>query len=207
MKNLRSALLLCAIFPALTLGQETTQPEFGSDQTEESTLFQPHYVASTLWSLANFLPDAAQFYQLTYGHHFTQKDVFIVEATTWKYNEPLGTYEDSDEEYPGKIRSFGIGLGYQRFHWKNAFTTVEATSFLNQFYDEDDEKIQKGFQLYCKLVLGYRFEFFEKRLFVEPAYALRYWPINTNFPDSFAGIEEGAPNHIIEPSFYVGIRF
>ena len=207
MKSLGLAVVIVALFPTLAFGQGRIQKETTPDRTGEQGEFQRHYLGSSLFALSNFMGDPADFYQLTYGYHLTRKDVLLVEGTTWKYNEPLGTYGDSEELYPGKVRAFGIGVGYQRFHWKNAYTTVEATSFLQQFYDEDDEKIQKGFQLYCQLMAGYRFEFFEKRLFVEPAYALKYWPVNTNFPASFAEIEEGKPEHKFEPSLNFGVRF
>lgn len=130
-----------------------------------------------------------------------------MEAITWTYYEPLGTYGSSDQLYPGKVRAYGVGLGYQHFHWKNLFTTVEATPFIQQFYDIDDTKIQKGFQLYLQFIVGYRFEFFKKRLFVEPAYALKYWPVNTNFPASFAAIESGKPKYKFEPSLNFGLTF
>lgn len=168
---------------------------------------RPHFIGSSLWVLSNFFPDAADYYQLSYGYQFSKRDVFLVEGITWKYNEPLGTYGDSKEEYPGEVRAYGIGLGYQRFHWNNLFTTIEATPFLQQFYDTENAKIQKGFQLYLQAILGYRFEFFNKRLFVEPAYGLKYWPVNTNFPASFDEIERGLPNHKIELSLNFGYRF
>jgi len=207
MKSLGLAVVIVALLPTLAFGQDRPRTETVPGQTEEEGGYPRHYLGSSLWMLWNFTEDSAEFYQLTYGYHLTRKDVLLVEGTTWKYNEPLGTYGDSEELYPGKVRAFGIGVGYQRFHWKNVYTTVEATSFLQQFYDEDDEKIQKGFQLYCQLIAGYRFEFFEKRLFVEPAYALKYWPVNTNFPASFAEIEEGKPEHKFEPSLNFGVRF
>ena len=145
--------------------------------------------------------------QLNYGYRLSPKDNIIVEAITWTYYEPLGTYGSSEEFYPGKVRAYGIGLGYQRFLWKNLYTTFEPTFFLQQFYDTDDKKIQKGFQLYLQFILGYRFEFFKKRMFVEPAIALKYWPVNTNFPDSFSAIEKGAPKYKFEPSLNFGFRF
>ena len=137
----------------------------------------------------------------------SQKDVIIVEAWTWTVYEPIGTYGDPDNLYPGKIISYGIGAGYQRFHWKNLYTTIEATPLVQQYYDSDDDKIEKGLQLYCQLITGYRFEFYNKRLFIEPAMALKYWPVDTNYPESFAEIEEGTPNHIFEPSLIFGFRF
>lgn len=176
-------------------------------QTEiRASTFRPHSIGSSIFLLGN-IGDSASFIQLNYGYRLTQKDNIIVEAITWTYYEPLGTYGSSKEYYPGKVRAYGIGLGYQRFLWKNLFTTVEPTFFLQQFYGTGNEKIQKGFQLYLQFILGYRFEFLKKRMFIEPAYALKYWPVNTNFPASFAEIEEGAPNYKFEPSLNFGVRF
>jgi len=176
-------------------------------QTEKKdSTFRRHSIGSTLFLLGN-IGDSVCFFQLNYGYQLTQKDNIIVEAITWTYYEPLGTYMNSKEYYPGKVRAYGIGLGYQRFLWKNLYTTVEPTFFLQQFYDSDNKEIQKGFQLYLQFILGYRFEFFKKRLFVEPAYAIKYWPVNTNFPASFAAIESGLPKYKCEPSLNFGFRF
>ena len=166
-----------------------------------------HSIGSSFFVLANFLTDSPDFYQLSYSYNVMQKDNIIVEAITWKYNEPLGSYGNSKEFYLGKIRAYGIGLGYQHFLWNNLFTTVEVTPFIQQFYDENNKKIQKGFQLYLQCILGYRFEFFKKKLFIEPAIAFKHWPINTNYPDSFKKVEKGSPNYIFEPSFNFGIKF
>lgn len=43
--------------------------------------------------------------------------------------------------------------------------------------------------------------------FPDPAYALKYWPVDTNFPEEFAEIEAGAPNYIFEPSLNFGFKF
>jgi len=174
--------------------------------TKEDSNFKRHSIGSTLFLLGN-IGDSVNFFQLNYGYRLTQKDNFIVEAITWTYYEPLGTYASSEEYYPGKVKAYGIGLGYQRFLWKNLFTTVEPTLFLQQFFDTDDKKIQKGFQLYLQFIVGYRFEFLKKRMFIEPAYALKYWPVNTNFPASFAAIERGAPKYKFEPGLNFGFRF
>jgi hypothetical protein len=173
---------------------------------KEDSTFKRHYIGSTLFLLGN-IGDSVRFMQVNYGYRLTPKDNIIVEAITWTYYEPLGTYGSSEEFYPGKVKASGIGLGYQRFHWKNLFTTVEPTFFIQQFYDTEGTKIQNGFQLYLQFILGYRFEFFKKRLFVEPAYALKYWPVNTNFPESFAEIENGAPKYKFEPCLNFGFRF
>jgi hypothetical protein len=196
MKKLVSTTLMIALFSTLAFCQaEKIDPTF-----------RRHSIGSSFFLLGN-IGDSVNFFQLNYGYQLTQKDFIIAEVMTWTYYEPLGTYGSSEEFYPGKVRSYGIGLGYQRFLWKKLFTTVEPTFFLQQFYDGDDNKIQNGFQLYLQFILGYRFEFFKKRMFIEPAYALKYWPVNTNFPESFAEIEEGAPKYTFEPSMNFGFRF
>lgn len=168
--------------------------------------FKRHSIGSTFFLLGN-IGDSVRYIQLNYGYRLTPKDNLIVEAITWTYYEPLGTYGSSKEYFPGKVRASGIGLGYQRFLWKNLFTTIEPTFFLQQFYDPDGNKIRKGFQLYLQFIMGYRFEFFKKRFFIEPAYALKYWPVNTNFPESFEEIEKGIKKYKFEPALNFGFRF
>jgi len=194
------------MFVTLAFSPVSAQRDSSSAQTEKQDVKKRHSVGSTLWLLGN-IGDSVSFMQLNYGYRLSPKDNIIVEAITWTYYEPLGTYMKSKEYYPGKVKATGIGLGYQRFLWKNLFTTIEPTFFLQQFYDSDGNKIQKGFQLYLQFIAGYRFEFFKKRMFVEPAYALKYWPVNTNFPASFAAIESGAPKYKFEPSLNFGVKF
>ncbi|KAA5823625.1 hypothetical protein FPF71_13055 [Algibacter amylolyticus] len=192
-----------AVFFILTgifaFGQNTAQ-------TENAVAYK-HSIGSSFFMLGNFLSDSPEYYLLTYGNRLTKKDRVFVEFNTWKYSEPLGTYGDSEELYPGFVRATGIGVGYQRFHWKGVFTTIQATSFKKQYHDINDNKTQKGFQLYLQLIAGYRFEFFKNRFYLEPAYALKYWPIDTNYPDDFAVIESGKPNYIFEPSLNFGFKF
>jgi hypothetical protein len=196
MKKIISTTLMIAMFSAMAFCQ-TEKKDF---------TFRRHSIGSSLFLLGN-IGDSVNFFQLNYGYRLNQKENIIVEAISWTYYEPLGTYGSSKELYPGKIRSYGIGFGYQRFLWKNLFTTVEPTFFLQQFYDSDNKKIQKCFQLYLQFILGYRFEFFNKRLFIEPAFAIKYWPVNTNFPASFASVEAGAPKYKCEPGLNFGFSF
>jgi len=190
----------------LASGQDYVRPDSLSVQTRNQDLDRRHSLGSSLFLVGN-IGDSVNFIQLNYGYQLTQKDILVAEAITWTYYEPLGTYGSSEKYYPGKVKSFGLGLGYQRFLWKNLFTTAEPTFFLQQFYNSDNKKIQKGFQLYLQFILGYRFEFLKKRLFVEPAFALKYWPVNTNFPASFSAVENGANKYKFEPSLNFGFRF
>jgi len=206
MKKLYLIPLSIALFAIQTFGQNLTKTDSFQVKKENNSLNQRHSIGSSLFLLGN-INDSVNFFQLNYGYRLTPKDNIIAEAMTWTYYEPLGTYGSSEELYPGKVSAYGIGLGYQRFLWKNLFTTVEPTFFLQQYYDTGNEHIQNGFQLYLQFILGYRFEFFKKRIFVEPAYALKYWPVNTNVPASFEATESGTPKYKFEPSLNFGIRF
>ncbi len=207
MKNLILTTIAITMFTTMAFSQNLTKTDSTSMEIETQELKYRHSLGVSLFMILNFFPDPADYYQLNYGYRITPKDNIIIEALTWTYYEPIGTYGESEELYPGKVRTYGVGFGYQRFHWKGLFTTIQATPFIKQYYDIDDKKIQKGFQLYLQLIAGYRFEFFKKRFYVEPAYALKYWPVDTNFPADFAEIEEGAPKYTFEPSLNFGFKF
>ena len=206
--NLKIKLLIIFMLAGtFVFGQNNSPSDSLSSQKEQQNIKYRHSIGASLFMVLNFFPDPADYYLFNYGYQLSPKDRIFVEFNTWKYSEPKGTYGDSEELYPGFVRAFGVGFGYQRFHWKGLFTAIEATPFITQYYDIDGEKIQNGFQLYLQLIAGYRFEFFKKRFFLEPAYALKYWPIDTNFPADFAEIEEGAPKYIFEPSLIFGFKF
>jgi hypothetical protein len=206
MKKSISTTLLIVMFTTLAFSQNSVKTDSLLVQTEKQDIKLRHFIGSTLFLLGN-IGDSVNFIQLNYGYKLTPKDFIIAEAITWTYYESLGTYGSSESFYPGKVKAYGLGLGYQRFLWKNLFSTVEPTFFLQQFYDTDNKKIQKGFQLYLQFILGYRLEFFKKHIFLEPAFALKYWPVNTNFPSSFETIESGKSKYKFEPGLNFGFKF
>ncbi len=194
-------LLLAAISPALAHSRSGAAAERDGQRN--------HFVGSSLFLLGNLAPgDPPYFFQLNFGHYLTPRDVLIAEAITWTYYEPLGTYGSSERSYPGKIRAYGIGVGYQRLLPRKLYFTVQALPFLQTFFDAEDVRIQNGFQLFLQLRLGGHFEFFAKRWFLEPSVAFNYWPINTNFPASFREIERGKQNYFLgEPGLHFGWKF
>ena len=77
-----------------------------------------------------------------------------------------------------------------------------------QFSDEDDKLIQNGFRLYLHTRIGYRFEFFNKRWYLEPSVGINYWPVSTNFPTSFKVIEDDYTNYnLFDPNLQFGFSF
>lgn len=110
-----------------------------SQKSKQDSVYRKHFVSSSLWSIANLFPDPADFYELNYGYRFTAKDAIIVNATTWKYPEPLGIPLANDkkykhmEDYPGYVRAYGIGLTYQRYLWKQIYSSNSCNYFCSEF--------------------------------------------------------------------------
>ncbi|WP_167608591.1 hypothetical protein [Maribellus sediminis] len=207
MKKLQLTILVVAMSINVVMSQNTTQTAASSKENKKEDVQFKHSIGSSLFMLYNFTDESADYVLLTYGYQLSSKDRIFAEYNTWKYAEPMGTYGDSDESYPGYVRTHGIGIGYKRFIWKGLFATAEATNFYKQYFGENDNKIQTGYQLYLQTGIGYRFEFFKKRFYVEPAWLIKFWPVDTNIPADFAAIEEGTPKHIWEPSLNFGFKF
>ena len=205
--NLKAKYLIISMLISTVLFSQNKESKDTLSSDSDGQIEYKHSIGSSFFMLGNFLEVSPDYYLLTYGYQLTKKDRVYTEFNTWKYAEPLGTYGKNEEIYPGYVRAWGIGVGYQRFHWKGVFTAVQATSFMKQYHDSDNNKTQKGFQLYLQLIAGYRFELFKERFYMEPAYAFKYWPIDSNYPADFSEIEKGKPNYILEPSFNFGFKF
>lgn len=200
------ALLMIAIFTTLAFSQKT----------EQNPTYRKFYVGSSFFMLANFNtddPDAPDFFQLNFGYHLSPKSVISIEAKTWKYAWPLGipwgkSKTAPEEKYPGYVRSSGIGLVYQHFWWKGAYTSIDASNMSQKYMDDENKHIQNGYQLFMTYRLGYQFQFFKNRIFIEPSVAITHWPVNTNVPESFAKLEDKWSNYFLfEPGLHFGIKF
>ena len=139
MKKISSTIFVIAVLSTMAFSQAYIQ----------DSSYKRHFVGSSLFMLANFLPDPGHFYQLNYGYRFTQKDAIIIEAITWRYHAPLGIqlWQEADaEDFPGYVRDIGVGVAYQRFLYKGLYSTIHATPFIQQYFTPEKEKIQTGFQ-------------------------------------------------------------
>lgn len=165
--------------------------------------------------LANLVPMdyPPAYYQLNYEYRLTPRDVFSVEALTWRYHAPLGIpfgkhYEDPEENFPGYVQAYGVALVYKRFMWRGLYGAVHAANMHQTYIDDEGEGIQSGYQLFMTFRAGYRFQFLEQRFFLEPSLAMTAWPINTNLPASFAAQEDKWPRvFLVEPGLHSGVAF
>jgi len=168
---------------------------------------------TSAWMAMNLMPDPGDFYQLTLGYWPDDKNAFFLNGITWKYDAPIGIplgpdYDDPDQDYPGYVRAFGLGVGYQRMLWKGLFAAAYAMPFLQSFHPSNGDAERSGFQLYLQAQAGYQFDLFKGKFFIKPLLSCNYWPINTNFPASFREKEERWPNYyLFEPHLNLGFRF
>ena len=191
----------------------TFTSSFGQKSEQDST-YRRYFIGSSLFLLGNFSPNnKPDFIQLNFGYRITPKDVVSIELITWKTAWPVGipygeSFEAPEEEYPGYVRSLGVAFAYQRFLWKGAYAAVHAFNSRQSYFDESDNKIQNGYQLFMTFRLGYHIPLFKNRFFIEPSIAVTHWPINTNVPESFKVLEDKWNNYFLfEPGLHFGVKF
>lgn len=186
---------------------------FAQSSIEDQAVDKKYFVGSTLFLLANLVddPEPPKYYQLNLGYRISPKDVISLELITWQYFEPLGVqWQDKKNapNYPGLVRAFGAGLAYKRFLWKRAYAQIHSTALRQNYLDENNQKIQSGFQLFNTIRLGYQFRFFKNRFFIEPSIAMTFWPINSNLPASFQAEEDKWNKYFLgEPGLHFGYNF
>lgn len=172
-----------------------------------------YFIGSTFFILANILSNPPHYYQLNLGYRISTKDEVSLEMITWTYDGPLGrpygkNLNNQDSNFPGKVKSLGAGGAYKRFLWKGGYVQLHTTAFRQNYLDISGNKIQRGFQLFNSLRLGYHFRLSKNTFFIEPSIACTFWPINTNLPESFQVLEDRFPNYFIaEPGLHFGFNF
>jgi hypothetical protein len=172
------------------------------------------FVGSTLYLLGNFdKVNNPEYVQLNVGYRITPKDVVSLRFKRSSYAWPIGipfgssSFDAQGKNYPGHARILAPTLGYQRFWWKGAYTSVQALNAFEKYMDKDNKKIGNGHTLYLDFYLGYQFKFFKNRFFFEPALGCSYWPVRKNVPESFKAVEKKWPNYFIQPGLDFGFNF
>jgi hypothetical protein len=202
------AMALAAVLVPLALSAEE-RPAGEPPKGAESRLS----LEASAWMVMNLFPDSADFYQFTLGYWPDGKDAFFLNGVTWKYGAPIGIpmtspqFGNPAQDYPGYVRAFGLGLGYQRMLWKGLFAAAYATPFVQVFRAADGGDLGTGFQLYLQAQAGYQIDLYKGRFFVKPFLSCNWWPINTGFPPSFHEKEDRWPDYyLFEPHLNLGVR-
>lgn len=191
----------------------TLQLKAQSDKQDSN--FKRFYIGSSLYMLGNFIPNdknRPEYVQLNVGYRLTPKDVVSIEFKRSVYAWPIGipfgpSFDGPGLNYPGRARILAPTIGYQRFWWKGAYTSVYALNAFEKYMDENKKKIGNGYTLYLNVHVGYQFKFFKNRFFFEPAIGVSYWPVRTGVPESFKPVEKKWPNYFIQPGLHFGFNF
>jgi hypothetical protein len=180
----------------------------------QDSTYKKWFVGSTLYLLGNFdKTNNPEYVQLNVGYRITPNDVvsfrFKRSIYAWPIGIPFGSssFDASGENYPGHARILAPTLGFQRFWWKGAYTSIQALNAFEKYMDENKKKIGNGYTLYLDFYLGYQFKFFKNHFFFEPAIGISYWPLRTNVPESFKAVEKSWPNYFIQPGLDFGFNF
>jgi hypothetical protein len=203
---------LLFVFAALFISSQSIQAQYS---TQDST-FKRYYIGSTFFLLGNLAEtNKPDFVQLNFGYRLSEKDVVSIEAKTWKYAWPLGingltneAYGNEEEKFPGYIREFGFALVYQRFWWKGLYTGVHVMSAWQNFVNENNKKIDDGFQIFNTYRLGYHIKLFKGRFFIEPSIAVTHRPYHTKMPEGFRKQDDKWSKFLFgEPGLHFGFNF
>lgn len=171
------------------------------------------FAGSSFYLLGNFAKiNKPEYVQLNIGYRITPRDVVSLRFKRSIYAWPLGipfgpSFDGPGLNYPGHARIIAPTVGYQRFWWKGAYTSVYAMNAFEKYMNTNKNKIGNGYTLYLDFYLGYQFKFFKNRFFFEPAIGCSYWPLRTNVPESFKAVEKRWPNYFIQPGFDFGYNF
>ncbi len=194
----------------------TVNTNLTAQYSKQDTTYSKFFVGSTAFILGNFIPDDSNppdFVQLNLGYRITPRDAVSLEVKTWRYAWSLGIpYGDSfqapEEIFPGYIREFGFALAYQRFLWKGLYTGVHVMNAWQTFSDDDNQKIDDGFQIFNTYRVGYHIKLFNDRFFIEPSIAVTHRPYHTEMPDSFKKLDDKWSKFFIgEPGLHFGFNF
>jgi hypothetical protein len=135
------------------------------DAKTDST-YKKWFVGSSLLMLGNFdNVNNPEYIQLNVGYRITPKDVvsfrFKRSIYAWPLGIPFGSssFDATGENYPGHARILAPTLGYQRFWWKGAYTSIYALNAFEKYMDVNKKKIGNGYTLYLDFYLGYQFKF------------------------------------------------
>jgi hypothetical protein len=197
----------------LTFVMASTTLQVKAQNTKKDSTYRKWFVGSTLWLLGNFdQTNNPEYIQLNVGYRITPKDVISFRFKRSVYNWPIGipfgpSFDKPGLNYPGHARILAPTLGYQRFWWKGAYTSVQALNAFEKYFDKNKKEIGNGYTLYLDFYLGYQFKFFKNRFFFEPAIGISYWPLRTGVPEPFKVVEQQWNNYFIQPGFDFGFNF
>jgi hypothetical protein len=216
-----SALLAVAVAVAVAAplaAQELAVPADAVSKSPHATqdsVREKYFVGSTLFMLANVVPDnnPPNLAYLNVGYRLTKRDIISLELKTWKYGWPIGipygkSFEAEGEGFPGYVREYGVSVNYQRFLAHGLFAQVDVMPAFQSFVNERGSKIDNGFQIFNTYSVGYRVKFFKDRVFFDPSLAITHRPYQSTMPAAFKQVDDRWSRFFYgQPGLHFGYNF
>lgn len=181
------------------------------------SIYKRWFVGTSLFVLFGNLDteNPPNFAQLNIGYRFTGKDVITLAPKTWRYAWPNGihpflnkAYKKQEEKFPGYIREYGVTFSYTRFLWKGLFAQLDLMPALQIFADDNDKKIDDGFQIFNSYRVGYHIKLFKDKFFFQPSVCMTHRAYHTELPDGFRQLDDKWSKFIFpEPGLNIGFIF
>lgn len=208
---MRKKILFIGFVLMMTITVQLKAQYYKKDET-----YKRWFVNSTMFLLGNFSTvNPPNFGQLGLGYRLTGKDVFSLEAKTWKYAWPNGihpifndSYGKEEEKFPGAVREMGLSLVYQRFFWKGVYAEVNVMPSWQIFTNQSNKKLKDGFQIFNTYRVGYHIKLFKDRFFIQPAISITHRALHSTLPEGFKQLDDKWSKFIYgEPGFNIGFNF
>jgi len=109
----------------------------------------------------------------------------------------------------GNTNAPAIIIGYRRYIWKKLHFEYQLWPTYDNFYEKNEDKYYKSFDLWNEFRLGYQFDFTVSEF---PLYINLQWPFGfglfaSNKPDSFKEFEKDNRFFYFPPLIFLGIKF
>jgi len=191
MKALLISLSFVFLFASHSSGQENKSETKGIDEEKDGV-----YKNSL-----DFCPEYpfVDVYAVQYSRELTIKDELM-----------LGIAYLNQKYDCGRSNAVGLIIGYRRYLWKNLHVEYQMWPIYDNFYEKNEEKYYKSYDVWNEFRIGYRFDF---TIFGSPFYFNLQWPFGfglygSNKPESFKQENSGLKRlFYFPPLVFIGKKF
>ncbi len=153
------------------------------------------------WNSLDFCPLSPLFriYAVHYGHRFGSGSELIL--------GPL--YMNIHYEDIGHTDAPGFIIGYRHYLWKKLHVDYQLMPAWDNFYEKNEDRRYRGFDLWNEFRLGYVWDFSinDIPLFVNVQWPFGFGLYAQNKPESFKEHEKENRFFYFPPMFFIGVRF
>jgi hypothetical protein len=137
-------------------------------------------------------------YALQYSYEFSKNNELILAPAYLNIHYDFGNTNAS-----------ALILGYRRYLHKTIHLEYQVWPTFDNFYEKNDDKHYKSFDVWNEFRLGWRWDF---TVGTVPVYINLQWPFGfglyaSNKPQSFLDQQKKEPYFYFPPMFFTGIQF